>query len=355
MVTGHQPKAAGAPGGSEDVSRVTPEILAEAAAWIARLHGPNRSIRMERECLAWQARSDANRLAFERCTDTWQDVALITLSTYANAATSQSHVSAFTKELGRRPFLLASAMAVLVTAAMVVAQPWSNVERYITGLGEQRMVMLPDGSRMSLNTSTRVRVEFSSSWRNVGVDKGEALFEVAKDAGRPFVVRASGSEVVALGTVFLVRLGVDFPEAADSLAVTLIEGSVIVRATEEVARGLAPTQPISMAAGDRVRLAEAVGALSQVTTRADRPRVDQLVAWKRSEAVFDDVALAVAVSEMNRYSRSPLILTGPNRWRDLHVSGLFRTGDSVGFAKAVAAVHGLTLREYPDRLELSPH
>ncbi|WP_431257608.1 FecR/PupR family sigma factor regulator [Roseateles chitinivorans] len=50
----------------------TPEVAAEAAVWIARLHGPDRSVQMERECLAWQSRSDMHRLAFERCTEVWK-------------------------------------------------------------------------------------------------------------------------------------------------------------------------------------------------------------------------------------------------------------------------------------------
>ena len=65
---------------------VTPEIAAEAAVWVARLHGPDRSGQMERECLRWQASSAAHRKAFESCTDTWEDVARVTLvEAYASA------------------------------------------------------------------------------------------------------------------------------------------------------------------------------------------------------------------------------------------------------------------------------
>jgi transmembrane sensor len=123
-------------------------------------------------------------------------------------------------------------------------------------LGEQRVVTLGNGSRLSLNTETQVHVEFSSTQRSVGVDDGEALFEVAKAASRPFIVRAGGSEVVALGTVFSVRLSRPIAELGDSLAVTLVEGRVIVRAAAPAAHGLAPAQPISLVAGDRVRLTQ---------------------------------------------------------------------------------------------------
>lgn len=349
------PGAASGPGGfQEGLLAVTPEIAAEAAVWVARLHGPDRSRRMERECLGWQARSEVHRLAFERCTDTWQDVALVTMSTYATALAVSSAASRIQQAWRRGWLCVALVMASVVTAGMFIAQPWRGVERYSTGVGEQRIVMLLDGSRMSLNTGTRVRVEFAPGQRTVSVEGGEALFEVAEDPSRPFVVRAGGSEVVAIGTVFSVRLTGASDAVGESLAVTLIEGSVMVRAAAEVAHGLAPTQPLPMAAGDRVRLAEAVGAAARVTTQVDRPRMDEVIAWKRSEAVFDDVALADAVAEMNRYSRTPIVLVGQAQLRGLQVSGLFRTGDSVGFAHAAAALHGLVVREHPDRLELVP-
>jgi transmembrane sensor len=85
----------------------------------------------------------------------------------------------------------------------------------------------------------------------------------------------------------------------------------------------------------------------------DRPRIEQVIAWKRDEAVFEDVELADAVAEMNRYSRRPLMLVDPVGSRGLRVSGLFNAGDTIGFARAVAALHGLKMREFPDRLELA--
>ena len=202
----HGPQAAGGPGEFQDeLPVVTPEIAAEAAVWVTRLHGPDRSSRMERECLAWQARSAAHRMAFERCTDTWQDVARVTLSTYATAASKSPVPVGRTARLpGRARW--AVVLTVLVSGGALVLQPWRDLETDSTGVGEQQMVVLRDGTRMSLNTATRVWVELASAQRTASVDSGEALFEVAKDAHRPFVVRAGGSEVVAVGTVFSVRL-----------------------------------------------------------------------------------------------------------------------------------------------------
>jgi transmembrane sensor len=80
--------------------------------------------------------------------------------------------------------------------------------------------------------------------------------------------------------------------------------------------------------------------------------MDQVLAWKRGEAVFDNASLPEALAEMNRHSAAP-IMADPSL-AGLRISGLYRTGDNAGFARAVAALHGLVLREHTDRLELLP-
>ena len=337
---------------------VSPDIAAEAAVWVARLHGPDRSRAMERECLAWQARSDTHRLAFERCTDTWLDVGRVTLSDYVAAARRPA------APIGRaRPirWALALALALVVAAGLGVLQPWRRIDTYATAVGEQRLLVLKDGTKLSLNTATRVRVEIGSKQRYVALEDGEALFEVAKEAERPFVVEAGGSEVIALGTVFSVRVTSDVKRDSGMLAVTLVEGQVRVQAPR--GRGTnststeQPVQPLLMLPGDRVRLGGLAKSVSnrELTVNRDRPRIDQVLAWKRNEAVFDDVPLSEAVAEMNRYSRTPIVLVdgASASVRKARVSGLFRTGDNLAFAHAVAELHGLVARKKEGRLELS--
>lgn len=335
---------------------VTPEIAAEAAVWIARLHGLERSSAMERECLVWQATSEAHRLAFERCTDTWQDVARVSLGDYAAAAGRSPAVRA----PPRRLRWAALAVAGIVGAGLAILQPWRDIDTYVTGVGEQQLVVLKDGTRLSLNTDTRARIELASTRRMVTIEKGEALFEVAKDARRPFVVRADGNEVLALGTVFSVRLTSGEESTGKALAVTLMEGQVSVRTTQgEDSEGSSASRtatPVLLQPGDRVRLSEATTAnrAQRSSMQVDRPHIDQVIAWKRGEAVFDDVPLSEAVAEMNRYSRTPIVLKTDASVAGRRVSGLFRTGDNLGFAYAVAALHGLVVRDGNDHLDLAP-
>ena len=334
---------------------MTPEIAAEAAVWIARLHGPDRSVGIERECLAWQARSAAHRLAFERCTDTWQDVAGLTLTSYARAASAAASDAEKEKPMKRRRWALAG--AALAVGGVLVLQPWSTGETYATGVGEQRLVVLQDGTRITLNTATRVQVEISRTQRTVKVEGGEALFEVAKDAGRPFVVQAAGTEVLATGTAFVVRLVLGSQGVGDALDVTLVEGQVIVHAAIDSATGAVAASPVVMAAGERVRLRRPIGeappGVPREAMQVDRPRMDQALAWKRGEAVFDDVSLFDAAAEMNRYSTIPIMVAGAEAVVGLRVSGVFKTGDNASFARAVAALHGLVVLDRAGRLELA--
>ncbi len=335
---------------------VTREIAAEASVWIARLHGPDRSPQMERECLAWQARSAAHRLAFERCTEVWEGVPGVRLAdAYATASSRGPVVSDIAEPVrSRRTLVLALAVAI-AGGGLWGWHLWRDAGLYATAVGEQRLVILDDGSRMTLNTDTRARVNFGPTHRTVTVEDGEALFEVAKDSDRPFIVRVAGSEVVAVGTVFSVRLAGGDSHATDQLAITLIEGQVTVRpAPGNGADDIAPARPHPMQAGERMRLGKPPGTPSgSASERVDRPSIEQLVAWKRSEAIFDDVSLADAVVEMNRYNRTPIVLVGSASLAQLRVSGLYHTGDSAGFARAVAALHGLVARERAGRLELA--
>lgn len=355
-----QPQAPAGRGESQDGrGMVTPQIAAEAAVWIARLHGPDRSIQMERECLAWQARSEAHRVAFERCTDTWQDVAGVTLRDYATAArivVEEQRKPGLTRQARRAVGVALAGLAAAVL--LLVMQPWRAGDIYATSVGEQRTVLLMDGTRMSLNTSTRVRVALASAQRTVSVEEGEALFEVAKDARRPFVVHVADREVVALGTVFSVRLTSTNEIGSNALDVTLIEGQVSVCAATGESDKAAETRPILLKPGDRLRVSEPGGKGSagaqRVTMKMDRPHADHLMAWRRNEAVFDDVPLSDAVAEMNRYSRQPIVVVGGESSKGLRISGLFRTGDNVTFARAVAALHGLVVHDRQHSVELAP-
>ncbi len=313
------------------------QIAAEAAVWVSRLHGPQRSAQMEHEWREWQSRSDAHRLAFERCTATWEDVRGVSLSASYATATPTSRGSQAVGWPRRRPWLpaVAAAAVVIVSLGALFSMPGG----VSTGVGERRVVVLDDGSRVSLNTDTRVRVEFSTAQRAVSLERGEALFEVARDTRRPFVVRAAGNEVMAIGTVFSVR------RTGEALAVTLLEGQVAVRPASADAKD-ASSRQVLIQPGERLSLSRTTPA------RVDKPRIDQITAWRRGEASFDNVSLRDAIAEMNRYSRVPIVLVD-EALAARRISGVFLTGDNLAFAQAVAALYALSLNDQQASIALA--
>jgi transmembrane sensor len=327
---------------------VPKDVAAEAAVWITRLHGGHRTPQMEQECRAWQARSAAHRLAFERCTDTWEEAACLTLAGYATATAAREGPSSRTAARSL-PWRSSLTISLALVASLLALHPWPTGDAYDTGIGEQRFVVLQDGTRLSMNTFTRIRVDFAASQRTVKVERGEALFEVAKDPSRPFAVQVAGTEVVATGTAFLVQASSESKPGDQALAVTLVEGQVVVRSAAGEGRRL--DRPLVMVPGQRLRLSRSADTDRPATaTRVDRPQMDQVLAWRRGEARFDNVSLREAVDEMNRYDRVPIVVAGTAG--EKRVSGMVKTGDNASFAEAMASLHGLVVRKHGDRLEL---
>ena len=329
------------------------DIAAEAAVWVARLHGPDRSPRMERDCVEWQSRSPAHRIAFERCTEVWQQVPGVGLQdAFASRPTpSPTRISA---PHPRRRWLIATPLAAAALAAGLALHTFGSGHSFSTAIGEQRLVVLDDGTRVTLNTATRLETRLTNTLRTVSITTGEALFEVAKDAHRPFVVEVAGSQVVALGTTFSIRYTPD-PVHPDA-SVTLIEGQVRVHPAKDGNRTGRSEGEFLLHPGERARLPATDGLARDPhpaqPPQVDHPRIDQLVAWQRGEALFDNTPLTQAIAEMNRYSRMPIAIGADSATGNLRVSGLFRTGDTLAFAHAVAKLHGLTVQERNDRIEL---
>jgi transmembrane sensor len=312
---------------------------AEAAAWIARLHGPQRSAQLEAGLRRWLAEDPDNARAFERMTEAWEAATVVSTGHFPRFAVWQRSAPRF----WRRAAVLLVVCAMGALAAYALRDP-----SYTTDIGEQRMVRLEDGSRISLNSASRVVIDYRESARSVRLEKGEAFFEVVSNPRRPFVVLAGNREVTAFGTSFSVRY------EPNRLAVMLVEGKVTVspiktgkvtterdephgRETADPGTVLSPGQRLILAAAHPPQL--------------DTPRVEAVTAWRRGEVMLDKTALADAVAEMNRYDEKPLVIDDP-RVASLRVSGIYRTGDSAGFARAIGKMYELTVSEDGDGIHL---
>lgn len=234
-------------------------------------------------------------------------------------------------------FLIGALAATVAVGVMLSGLP--GQETYRTKIGERRAISLEDGSTIELNTDSQVRVRLGKAQRQLTLDRGQAMFAVAHDASRPFVVTAGDTAVRAIGTRFEVW------REKDAVRVILAEGKVQV--TKAATTGSPPAPPIILAAGAR---------LDVTKTKITAPvAVDVAAAtgWTQGRLTFKDTRLADAAAEVNRYSRRQVIIAPT--LADQRFNGVFDTGDIDAFAHGVAAALNLSRSTRADgAIELRP-
>jgi transmembrane sensor len=300
----------------------------EAAVWLAMLRGPERTSRVELGFRRWVAEHPAHRVAFDLVSSAWDATEALPREPLPYEARSR-------REGFRHGVLRAGTIAAAFIVLLAVGIVWYLRTASVgTEIGEQRMLALEDGSRVFLNTNSRVVVRFDSHRRFVLLKQGEALFEVAKSTvDRPFIVQAGARTVTALGTRFVVRLD------PSRTSVTLLDGRVAVADTASGSRSILEparkqAEPVMLAPGDRVTLSEAAAP------KLDSPSLDKVTAWRDGHVDLAEMSLAEAAAEMNRYSRVRILIEQPAA-ATLRVSGVFRTGDTESFVNAIAETYGL--------------
>lgn len=198
---------------------------------------------------------------------------------------------------------------------------------YQTAVGERRTITLPDGSRVTLNTNTRLAARFGGGRREVVLEAGEALFAVVHRDGAPFDVLSQGGRVRVTGTRFNVY------RQANVTQVDLLEGGVTAGPAEDGSKAA-----VQLAPGQAVRLSPS-GRPGPIFV-AQAARIDD---WNNGRISFVGASLTEAVAEMNRYSRTPLRIATPSLGR-LQVDGVFEAGDTAAFARAVGRLHKVSVR-----------
>lgn len=233
--------------------------------------------------------------------------------------------------LSRRGVLLVGGGVIAASVAGVVVVGLGLADRgegFSTRLGEVKVTPLADGSVMTLNTATRAEVMFTEGERRVQLLEGEALFDVAKDSNRPFVVDTGGTLVRAVGTSFTVRrLG------RTPVEVLVREGVVEVRHSARAAA--AP--PVRVAANTRA-VAMPTEAVEAVTIAPDA--VARELAWREGRIAFEGETLREAARQFARYSETRIVIDDPAIAAE-EITGLFQANDPVGFARTVATSFGL--------------
>lgn len=344
----------------------------EAGAWDARLRAPDCTDEDRARFAAWRDSNPAHQQAFERL----QSI-VATLRSERGRADLRALRDEALRVAGhrrRRVWFAGTAAAVVAVVSCVIA--WNNAEQgwlsqhiatfvtrlsgaqsYSTGIGQRSTFMLADGSSIELNARSRVQVRFSDVRRDVELVEGQALFNVAKDSRRPFIVQAGDRQVLAVGTKFDVRLD------ATSVQVTLIEGKVRIeeRAAENGAPLANEAAQIVLTPGKQL-----VARLNTTDRPAEVPRpvetatevgsvdvvrdidVTKITAWREGRIYFDDLSLEQAVTEMNRHSTMRIRIDSA-ALAGLRVNGMFKAGEQESFVSALQEYFPITAHRRGDR------
>jgi transmembrane sensor len=227
------------------------------------------------------------------------------------------------------PLALAGSFLLFLVGSIAV---WTITQRglYSTEAGEERAVTLTDGSRIELNGRTRLRVAYSGTERDVKLLEGQALFQVAKDKSRPFIVDTGTAQIRAVGTAFDVHM-----RGAET-TVTVLEGTVAVMS---LSASPASVTESPSSANMMVTAGEQAVVTPQGGGKPHAANVVAATAWTRGQLEFDETPLSQVAEEFNRSSPRPLVLTGSTT-ANVRISGVYSSVDPASLI--------LFLRNQPD-------
>ncbi len=288
------------------------------ADWFSRLRKKPIDRNTDREFQAWLAENPEHESDYERCELIWElckdiedDPEIVGYIDECDALIAKrSHKNRSFFIAWSTPIALAASVLAFALVTMMFLQLPSE-ELFISAVGEQRSIILEDGSNVVLNTNTRLAVRYTSQQRSIDLYSGEALFTVTKDPNRPFTVHAANGMAKAVGTRFNVRHEDRF------ITVSVLEGIVDV-SPESDGADHAITR---LTEGQAVNYYD--GVLAQ-TSAADLVRIE---AWRAGKLDFDSARLMDVIAEHNRYTKTKIVIADDSI-KDLLVSGIFRVGEN---------------------------
>lgn len=349
-------------GMSRKQGKLTSGVEGRAEWFLARLYSGEMTDVDESALQEWLVEDPRHRQAYERLLHVWdlsgdlandQDIAASIRSTLRPKAGT-----GFDRRwLG---LAVASLFFVIVTGALVGAQLFTNDEAQIleTAVGDRQTYLLEDGSSVTLNTGSRILVDFDSTERRILLDFGEIYLEVAKDTSRALTITAGVHAITVLGTKFSVHL------SGDQLEIAVVEGRVAVgddsirfpRATQSTARF--KSESLILDAGAVARLSK-----DQETVENNLGEVERLQSWQSGQVRFENQSLMSVISEVNRYSKVKILIED-SMIADLRISAVLNldqvevTDQVELFLSSLEDIHPIRVVRHPDRFVLvatSPH
>jgi len=333
------------------------QILNEAADWLVLMREPSVSTQ-DREAFAeWLRVSPVHVGAYIESAKLWSDAAhldpempmVLTASPAANVVPLRDGAADFqhtrrARSRGPRPRMLAvAASAVLAVVGASLAWWYYTANAYVTDIGEQRVITLEDSSIVRLNSRSRLRVRMTPEARLIELSQGEALFEVAHDTARPFIVRSANITVRAVGTQF------DVNRKTSATVVTVVEGRVKIGtlAPSESPRAVTDTGVLLVSAGEQVKVAH-----NGTVQKAGTADISTATSWLRQELHFEGQPLSDVLEEFNRYARVPIVLTDPTL-STLRINAVFHTTSPESLLHYLAGLDGVEVERSDKEIRVS--
>ncbi len=311
------------------------EAVRQAAAqWAVRLDDPSCSDADRAAFEAWRAENHENEAAFEREAAAWERLERLRAMRPGMDRPNPDLLAPaqHPQRLSRSPWARGMAAAAAVAVAVGGVTSFGTSTAYATAIGERRVVVLSDNSRIELNTDSKVVVRYRHGVREVKLVRGEAVFEAAKET-RPFVVKAADAVLHADGaSEMAVRL------AGDGAMVTVKKGEVELDSSPAQRR-------------DEMRLRAGVAAIygaggsrAQVVSDSE---IDRSLAWRQGAISLSGQSLAQAVAEFNRYNKQQISIADPSI-SGLRLAGYFQTTEPKSFVAAVTSAFPVRASESSD-------
>lgn len=300
----------------------------QAAYWLNEMRSGDMSARQVRAFEVWMDCDVAHRQAYSRLERHWRTLGMVAEDPEIMEA--REHDRRSFRHAGLQRHCAMAASAVLIVGAGWIGLGLAGLpngigtahaeQRFTTRVGQTATVTLDDGTKVTLDTDSALRVSHSDGQRQVRMERGRAFFDVAEGDKRPFMVLAHGKKIVATHTAFDVRLD------RDDVTVTLKEGRVRIEPQIRLARLTA--SPVEIGPGDQFSAkAGRVWKVAQVDVGREQ-------SWLDGRLTFFHDGVDSAVTEMNRYSQTKLVFTD-GQAPDHEIVGVFQAGDVSNFAKAI--------------------
>jgi transmembrane sensor len=340
-------------------------IVAEASAWFIEFRAGDVDGEARLSFIDWLRRSPEHIQAYLEVSGVWAELPTsdpngkIDISSLIARARSETDVIELSPAGSRpphppfpvephiapQPWWQKQRRAVLATAAVallasVTVRFWGGGDlavSYSTGIGEQRTIALPDGSTVELNARSSVQVHLTGRQRNVTLLEGQALFRVAKDTQRPFVVRAGDAQVRAVGTEF------DVYRKQSETVVTVVEGRV--ETYDE--SGRAGEGAIVLSAGERLTV------LPHTVTKPTRADPLVATAWLQKRLIFEETPLSEVAEEFNRYNQRQLTIED-RELKKVKISGVYSSTDPASLINFLRSQSSIRLIETEKNVRVVP-